>query len=121
MGVIVEAGPAERIFAAPKHPYTIGLARSVPRLDGDASLDLVPIPGMPPSLAKLPKGCPFAARCTFAIGVCRETYPGARVISGEGKSLHVVHCHVESVSLDKAPTLEEEQALERASNTPGAV
>ncbi|WP_437640722.1 ABC transporter ATP-binding protein [Sorangium sp. So ce854] len=99
-GRIVEEGPVGAIFHAPRHPYTIGLARSIPRLDDERGADLVPIPGMPPSLARLPPGCPFHPRCAHAVAACREEAPPPRVVSGEGdrRALHVVRCHVEDVT-----------------------
>jgi peptide/nickel transport system ATP-binding protein/oligopeptide transport system ATP-binding protein len=93
-GRIVEQGPASAIFADPRHPYTIGLAKSIPRLD-DPQAELVPIRGMPPSLAKLPSGCPFHPRCDHAMDVCKEVYPEERAIP-EG---HTVKCHAEDVRL----------------------
>ncbi len=65
-GRIVERAPAARIFAAPEHPYTWGLLRSIPRLDTPRGEELVPIPGSPPSLLGLPRGCSFAPRCPHA-------------------------------------------------------
>ncbi|WP_437282381.1 ABC transporter ATP-binding protein [Sorangium sp. So ce375] len=99
-GRIVEEGPVGAIFHAARHPYTIGLSRSIPRLDDARGADLVPIPGMPPSLARLPPGCPFHPRCAHAIAACREEAPPPRVVSGEGnrRALHVVRCHVEDVA-----------------------
>lgn len=99
-GRIVEEGPVGAIFHAPRHPYTIGLSRSIPRLDDARGEDLVPIPGMPPSLARLPPGCPFHPRCAHAVSVCQEEAPLPRVVSGEGdrRALHVVRCHVEDVA-----------------------
>jgi peptide/nickel transport system ATP-binding protein/oligopeptide transport system ATP-binding protein len=97
-GRIVEQGPAEQIFADPRHPYTIGLARSIPRLDQGRGSKLTPIPGLPPSLARLPPGCPFHPRCAHAIPACQQKYPEARVVSPE----HLVRCHVTSVSLSSA-------------------
>ncbi|WP_437650563.1 ABC transporter ATP-binding protein [Sorangium sp. So ce362] len=99
-GRIVEEGPVGAIFHAPRHPYTIGLSRSIPRLDGARGDALVPIPGMPPSLARLPPGCPFHPRCAHAVAVCQEEAPLPRVVSGEGdrRALHVVRCHVEDVA-----------------------
>jgi peptide/nickel transport system ATP-binding protein/oligopeptide transport system ATP-binding protein len=99
-GRIVEEGPVEAIFHGARHPYTIGLERSVPRLDSVRGGRLVPIPGMPPSLSRLPPGCPFHPRCAHAIDVCRREMPAERVVAGEGdpKTLHTVRCHVEDVS-----------------------
>ena len=103
-GRIVEEGPVEAIFHDARHPYTIGLARSVPRLDTGRGVRLVPIPGMPPSLSRLPPGCPFHPRCAHAIDACRETMPEERVIEGpsanaeDPKVLHAVRCHVGDVS-----------------------
>ncbi|WP_441286666.1 ABC transporter ATP-binding protein [Sorangium sp. KYC3313] len=99
-GRIVEEGPVGAIFHAARHPYTIGLSRSIPRLDDARGGELVPIPGMPPSLARLPPGCPFHPRCAHAIAACREEAPPPRVVSGEGnrRALHVVRCHVEDVA-----------------------
>jgi peptide/nickel transport system ATP-binding protein/oligopeptide transport system ATP-binding protein len=99
-GRIVEEGPADAIFYTPKHPYTIGLARSIPRLDDARGRRLVPIPGMPPSLVRLPPGCPFHPRCPHAIDVCRESMPEERTISGgdDPRNQHSVRCHVEDVT-----------------------
>jgi peptide/nickel transport system ATP-binding protein len=74
-GRIVERGPVERIFAAPEHPYTWGLLRSIPRLDTPRDEELVPIPGSPPSLASLPRGCAFAPRCPYVRRRHRELQP----------------------------------------------
>jgi oligopeptide transport system ATP-binding protein len=71
-GRIVEAGPAREIYARPRHPYTIGLMASVPRLDQEAGSRLVPIEGSPPNLANLPPGCAFAPRCRHAADICRQ-------------------------------------------------
>jgi peptide/nickel transport system ATP-binding protein/oligopeptide transport system ATP-binding protein len=99
-GRIVEEGPTFAIFADPRHPYTIGLSRSIPRLDDPKDKRLVPIPGAPPSLAHLPPGCPFHPRCPHAIAVCKETYPETRSVGAE----HAVRCHVEGVRLTEAPS-----------------
>jgi oligopeptide/dipeptide ABC transporter ATP-binding protein len=94
-GRIVEQGPAEELFARPAHPYTVGLARSIPHLDGDRSQRLRPIPGAPPSLAKLPSGCPFRTRCPHAKALCAEVFPETRAV-GEG---HEVACHETDLEL----------------------
>jgi len=91
-GRIVEEGPVARIFDDPRHPYTVGLARSIPRLDATEKR-LIPIPGMPPSLAKLPKGCAFTARCPAVRPECKDTYPDIRDL-GKG---HRVACHEKDV------------------------
>ncbi|MCA1451662.1 ABC transporter ATP-binding protein [Bradyrhizobium sp. BRP22] len=74
----VEEASVEALFENPLHPYTRGLMASipaVPALDAKADVRLVEIPGMVPSLTKLPQGCAFAPRCRFAIPRCREEYP----------------------------------------------
>ena len=77
-GRIVEAGPAKQLFAEPHHPYTIGLLRSVPRLDEPRKLSLQSIEGLPPDLAHLPPGCSFAPRCTRSGDDCRARQPPLR-------------------------------------------
>jgi oligopeptide/dipeptide ABC transporter ATP-binding protein len=76
-GRIVEQAPVRELFANPRHPYTLGLLRSIPRLDRDSER-LTPIPGRPPELRRLGAGCPFVPRCEFAIDRCRATYPDFR-------------------------------------------
>ncbi|MCA6110424.1 ABC transporter ATP-binding protein [Bradyrhizobium cenepequi] len=74
----VEEASVEALFENPLHPYTRGLMASipaVPSLDAKADARLVEIPGMVPSLTKLPTGCAFAPRCRFAVPRCREEYP----------------------------------------------
>jgi len=101
-GRIVEEGPVGAIFADPRHPYTIGLARSIPRLDDVKGERLVPIAGLPPSLARVPPGCPFHPRCPEAIAICKVEFPGWREVGGGAPSAHTVRCHVEDVSLMKS-------------------
>jgi oligopeptide transport system ATP-binding protein len=79
-GRIVEMAPARELYARPKHPYTLGLMQSAPRLDGDASKRLVPIEGQPPDLAALPAGCAFAPRCRYAQDRCRSERPELRQV-----------------------------------------
>ncbi len=89
-GRIVESGPVEEIFRNPRHPYTVGLLGSVPRIDTDDAR-LVPIDGQPPTLGRLPGGCAFHPRC--AIGrdrpLCATQDPALRSV-GEG---HSSACH----------------------------
>jgi peptide/nickel transport system ATP-binding protein len=86
-GKVVEEAPVAELFARPRHPYTQGLIRSIPRLDkAGAKTRLEAIPGTVPSLADLPPGCRFAPRCRFAMPICiaavpplREVAPGHKV------------------------------------------
>ena len=73
-GNLVEYGSADQIFNAPKMPYTIGLLESLPRLDGGGDR-LVPIPGQPPNLLRMPSGCAFAPRCKYRMPICDEPVP----------------------------------------------
>ena len=82
-GHIVEAGLVEQIYGDPRHPYTLGLINSVPRLDEVRKERLVPIPGMPPDLINIPPGCPFYPRCDFHMPVCKEQNPLLRPIAAQ--------------------------------------
>src|SRR5205085_2410168 len=66
-GHIVETAATEELFAYPKHPYTLGLLRSIPRLDEARKEKLTPIEGLPPDLITPPRGCPFAPRCVYHV------------------------------------------------------
>ncbi|MCH7836745.1 MAG: ABC transporter ATP-binding protein [Chloroflexi bacterium] len=74
-GKIIESATAEDLYHQPRHPYTLGLLRSVPRLDQARKEKLEPIEGMPPDLARIPPGCSFRARCRFAVDRCAEDVP----------------------------------------------
>ena len=74
-GRLVEVGPAKQLFKYPHHPYTVGLLRSVPRLDEPRKEHLQSIEGLPPDLAHLPPGCAFAPRCTLATKDCWKEVP----------------------------------------------
>jgi len=74
-GYIVEDASIRELFHNPWHPYTQGLLGSIPRLDEDDVAPLVSIPGQPPNLTNLSKGCPFAPRCTYAIEHCQQEIP----------------------------------------------
>ncbi len=80
-GRIVEKGSAKEIYDDPRHPYTIGLLKSVPRLDQKVKEKLIPIEGLPPDLSDLPTGCSFRPRCIHTIDRCREEYPELTPIS----------------------------------------
>ncbi|MCW5745473.1 MAG: ABC transporter ATP-binding protein [Alphaproteobacteria bacterium] len=85
-GKIVERGTAREIYANPRHPYTLGLLRSVPRLDEPKRARLDPIQGQPPDLTRLPPGCAFAPRCAFAIDRCRAEVPPLTSVGGAHQS-----------------------------------
>jgi len=74
-GKMVEQGSASALYRRPRHPYTLGLLRSVPRLDEPRRTKLSPIEGQPPDLTRLPRGCAFVPRCRYAIERCREETP----------------------------------------------
>ncbi len=74
-GRVVEEAPTEELFANPRHPYTLGLLASVPRLDEKRQAELKTIEGAPPDLLKPPPGCPFMPRCLFARSICRTMPP----------------------------------------------
>ncbi|MBI3327807.1 MAG: ABC transporter ATP-binding protein [Nitrospinae bacterium] len=74
-GKIIEQGSAREIYAHPRHPYTLGLLRSVPRLNEPRKAKLNPIEGQPPDLTRLPPGCAFAPRCQYTITRCTREVP----------------------------------------------
>jgi len=76
-GKVIEEAPVDRLFANPRHPYTQGLIRSIPRIDTAAThkARLEAIPGVVPNLLRPPPGCRFAARCRYAMPKCREAVP----------------------------------------------
>jgi len=74
-GRIVESGTAEEIYHNPKHPYTLALLRSVPRMDQPRGAKLEPVDGQPPDLTKLDGGCAFRPRCRFASDACAKSQP----------------------------------------------
>jgi oligopeptide/dipeptide ABC transporter ATP-binding protein len=74
-GMFMETGTADRLFAQPRHPYTLGLLQSVPRLDAGRRQQLQPIPGSPRNMLSPPAECPFAPRCRFEVEKSREQVP----------------------------------------------
>jgi len=87
-GRIVETGDVADIFRRPRHPYTVGLLQSLPRLDVVADR-LVPIPGQPPTPSRLPPGCAFRPRCPIARDVCSAEDPALRALgAGRASACH---------------------------------
>lgn len=87
-GRIVERGNLDDIYYHPKHPYTWGLLKSVPRLDATEKKRLVPIYGQPPDLLAPPVGCAFWPRCDYAMAVCQDHRPEFKRVDGQ----HEVAC-----------------------------
>jgi oligopeptide/dipeptide ABC transporter ATP-binding protein len=82
-GKIVERATARETYANPRHPYTLGLLRSVPRLDEPRRAKLQPISGQPPDLSRLPPGCSFAPRCAYVVERCRHEIPPLDPVSAD--------------------------------------
>jgi oligopeptide/dipeptide ABC transporter ATP-binding protein len=74
-GMFMETGSAEQLFATPRHPYTLGLLQSVPRLDAAQRARLQPIEGAPPNMLQPPTACPFQPRCRFEVDMSRREVP----------------------------------------------
>jgi peptide/nickel transport system ATP-binding protein len=91
-GRIVETGTSEDIFANPLHPYTVGLLKSVPRLDSPKQKKLIPITGLPPDLSNMPSTCAFLPRCPFRGNRCSlEPWPELRFVNHN----HAIACYVD--------------------------
>ena len=88
-GKVFEQAPTRELFAAPANPYTKGLLKSVPDPAHEQGKALYQIPGLPPDVAHLPPGCPFAERCDYAKDICRTEFPPFVRINDDHHSL----CH----------------------------
>jgi oligopeptide transport system ATP-binding protein len=87
-GMFMETGSAEQLFNRPRHPYTLGLLQSVPRLDAERKTKLQPIEGAPRDMLRPPQACPFQPRCRFEVEQSREEVPPLR----ELEPGHMVAC-----------------------------
>jgi oligopeptide transport system ATP-binding protein len=74
-GMFMETGSAEQLFGSPRHPYTLGLLQSVPRLDAARRERLHPIEGSPPNMLRVPTACPFQPRCRYEVDLSRQQVP----------------------------------------------
>ncbi|MDT8989884.1 ATP-binding cassette domain-containing protein [Curvibacter sp. APW13] len=95
-GRVMEQGDANHIFHHPSHPYTQGLLRAIPRMDGQHE-HLLAIPGTPPNMARPPKGCPFAPRCAYAQDACAQTPPTLQA-TGPSGALRACHRPVQDLT-----------------------
>jgi oligopeptide/dipeptide ABC transporter ATP-binding protein len=106
-----ELGTVDEIFGRTRHPYTLGLLASLPRLDDTGEEKLLPIRGQPPSLLNRPSGCPFHPRCPFARELCPQEIPAFRVVDGLD---HRSACHyaeeLEQVGVDELRAEDPEEA-----------
>jgi peptide/nickel transport system ATP-binding protein len=92
-GRIVEEGTTKNIFGNPRHPYTIGLLKCIPRLDEEEGRKLVPIDGLPPNLIRMPPTCAFLPRCSSKIDVClREPWPALTSVNSDRG--HYIRCYL---------------------------
>jgi oligopeptide transport system ATP-binding protein len=94
-GFFIEEAPVKELFRNPRHPYTLGLLGSLPRLDHDQREPLISIDGLPPVLLQKPNFCPFAPRCAFSIDQCRQANPVLEEVSAG----HRAACWVKPHSL----------------------
>ncbi|SEI70652.1 ABC transporter ATP-binding protein [Paraburkholderia diazotrophica] len=97
-GQTVEQAPAQRLFAAATHPYTIGLLNALPRLTDEDDQPLQTIAGNPPLPGEASQGCAFAPRCTFAEDACSATRPALEPIGDEARALRACHRPVQIIA-----------------------
>ena len=90
-GHVVESAPVKSLYARPSHPYTLGLLKSIPRLDEERKAKLVPIDGLPPDLIDPPNACDFQPRCVYAKEICQRERPVLREVGAN----HKIACWVD--------------------------
>ena len=93
LGQVVEEADVDTIFENPLHPYTNGLIRSIPQIDGARPKRLFMIKGMVPLLLQIPEGCRFAPRCPYATEECRAKMPDLKDVADSKSQVHKVRCH----------------------------
>nr|WP_321454692.1 ABC transporter ATP-binding protein [uncultured Cohaesibacter sp.] len=95
-GSVVEEAPIDEIYKSPRHPYTIGLLKSIPSIKTEAGSRLPSIAGAPPNLFVEPTSCPFAPRCAYCTERCTKEIPNLEPVSGEGANpKHRIACWVD--------------------------
>jgi oligopeptide transport system ATP-binding protein len=105
-GTVAETADTYELFGNPRHPYTLGLLKSIPRLDS-VKEKLDPIRGLPPDLIDLPDMCPFSPRCDYSEEICERKAPMLR----EVKPGHLVSCHFNIVDSEKVELAAESRGL----------
>jgi oligopeptide transport system ATP-binding protein len=116
-GRIVESGTAHAIYHDPRHPYTIALLRSVPRLDRPRQMRLDPVDGQPPDLTRLDGGCAFRPRCRYATDACTEARPALAAVGEAGHLAACFHAH----DIASETIMDESRARGTLANAAGAV
>ncbi len=111
-GQIVEEAPVHDLYGNPRHPYTLGLLNSLPRLDEDRPEELSSIDGLPPDLINYPKGCPFYARCNYRISRCLEAPPPLEKIGGDRR----LACYVDVRTAQTTTELPYQEILKLVGN-----
>jgi peptide/nickel transport system ATP-binding protein len=101
-GRIVESAQARPLFSSPQHPYTWGLLRSIPTLDGPRGVELLPIPGRPPSMIRRPTGCFFHPRCAYALPSHSTIDPPLTDVGTEGGGDHRAACLLDTAQRQAA-------------------
>jgi peptide/nickel transport system ATP-binding protein len=97
-GRIVESGTTKDIFRTPRHPYTMGLLKCIPRLDEEEGTKLVPIDGLPPNLINMPPNCAFLPRCSWKIKKCFEKpWPELTAVGDN----HYIRCYADTKENNK--------------------
>ncbi len=92
-GRIVESGTTKDIFRTPRHPYTMGLLKSIPRLDEKEGTKLIPIKGLPPNLINMPPTCAFLPRCSWKIDKCsKQPWPELKSVGDN----HFIRCYADT-------------------------
>jgi oligopeptide/dipeptide ABC transporter ATP-binding protein len=93
MGRIIERGDTDSVFSDPRHPYTRGLLKAIPRLSAEPLSASTAVRGEPPSITRLPSGCRFRPRCPLAADVCEQTEPELAGLEEGAPSNHLAACH----------------------------